>query len=122
MNPLPLLSSFGNIALIIGIGLLWQIYDTANTNLELAHDSLNTSIASSHTLETSTSKKNDKVIAAQETIVSRQSDMLTRQINLTTNLEELIVKHTDCLTDPQKVSAQQLLNDLKAIQAKLPIP
>lgn len=122
MNLPLLLSGLGNIALIISLGLLWHSYDLANTNLELAHDTLNTSITSSHTLGTSASKTKDKVIAAQEAIVSRQSDMLTRQINLTTNLEELIVKHTDCLSDPQKLSAQQLLNDLKTIQAKLPIP
>ena len=122
MNPHLLISGLGNVALIIGIGLLWYSYDQANTNLELAHDTLNTSITSSHALGTHASRNKDKVIAAQESIVSRQSDMLTRQVNLTTNLEELIVKHTDCLSDPQKVSAQQLLNDLKAIQAKLPIP
>ena len=122
MNPLLLISGLGNVALIIGLGLLWHSYDLAHTNLELAHNTLNTSITSSHAVGTSASRTKDKVIAAQESIVSRQSDILTRQLNLTTNLEELIVKHTDCLPDPQKVSAQQLLHELKAIQAKLPIP
>ncbi len=120
MNPLLILSGLGNVALIVGLGLLLHSYDAANTNLALAHDTLNTSITTTNTLGNSASKKKDKVIAAQEAIISKQSEMLVRQIELTTNLEELIVKHTDCLSDPQKLSAQQLINDLKVIQAKLP--
>jgi len=122
MNLPLLVSGLANVLLIIVLGLLWHTYDLATTNLELAHDTLNTSITSSHALGNNTSKRKDKVIAAQEEVVHKQSEMLTKQVTLTTNLEELIVKHTDCLPDPQKLSAQQLLNDLKAIQAKLPIP
>ncbi len=122
MNLPFLVSGSVNIFLIVALGLLWHTYDLATTNLELAHDTLNTEINSSHTLGNSTIKKKDKVIAAQEEVVTKQSEMLTKQINLTTSLEELIVKHTDCLAGPQRTSAQQLLDSLKAIQAKLAIP
>jgi len=122
MNPLLVVSGLANIVLLVVLGLLWHVYSLANTNLELAHDTLNSSINSSHALGTSASKNKDKVIAAQVEVVHKQSEMLTKQINLTTSLEELIVKHTDCLPGPQRTSAQQLLDSIKAIQAKLPIP
>lgn len=122
MNLPLLVSGVVNFLLLVVLGLLWHAYNLANTNLGVAHDTLNSTINSSHELGNSSSKKKDKVIAVQEDVVHKQSEILTKQINLTTNLEELIVQHTDCLSGPQKTSAQRLLDDLKAIQAKLPIP
>ena len=122
MNRPLFVSTIANVVLLLALGISVYAHFSTQSDLALAHDTLNTTITTSHGTAYKSDheiKKKDRIIEVQQATLQRQLAMIDKQIHLTTGLEEWIVQHTYCLPTAQKKVVHQLLDDIKASQISL---